>query len=123
MDFLNTLPHKLKMDVTHIIHEKRYQNIRFLKDKSNSFLQWLCPLFTPVFFGAKQYIYSEGEDVLHINILLKGKASLVLPSRNNTAYLNIELGDHFGCIDIIGSANVNDFAFDEWSKRKDLLQR
>lgn len=72
MDFLDNLPHKLRMDVTHIIHEKRYQNIKFLNNKSNSFLNWLCPLFTPVFFGAKQYIYSEGEDILHINILLKG---------------------------------------------------
>jgi hypothetical protein len=41
--------------------------------------------------------------VKHIFFLIDGLASFVLPSYDNTRYIDIEVGDNFGMTDIIGS--------------------
>ena len=123
VEFLEQLPHGLKMEVSAFIHESRYNKLKFLNSKSNSFISWFCPLLTSVYFDDKQYIYSQGEDVTFICFLLKGEAGFVLPVYENTTYIKISQGDHFGEIDIIGSASTNDFEENEWYKNKDLLQR
>lgn len=46
-EFLKDLPHKLKIEVSLFIHEERYKNIGFLKNKTNNFISWICPLLRP----------------------------------------------------------------------------
>ena len=55
--------------------------------------------------------------------MLSGKASYVIPYYSNTSYINIDIGDHFGIIDIVGSANVNKFDCKNWIEHKSLLYR
>ena len=50
--------------------------------------------------------------------MLSGHASFVLPSYDNTSYINIDIGDHFGIIDIIGSANMAKFDLKNWIDHK-----
>lgn len=55
--------------------------------------------------------------------LMKGSASYVLPQYNNIKYINIEIGDQFGLIDIIASAHFQGFDPEDWLSRKDALER
>jgi hypothetical protein len=53
VDFLDQLPHGLKMEVSAYIHESRYNKLKFLNNKSNSFISWFCPLLTAAYFDDK----------------------------------------------------------------------
>lgn len=101
--FLDNLPQTLSIKMTMHIHEQRYERITFTKDKSKSFISWLCPLMKPIPYNQKQYIFQEQDDVSNIYFLIKGTASFVLPLYDDAKYVNINVGDHFGVIDIIGS--------------------
>jgi len=68
-------------------------------------------------------MYSEGEDIHSIFFLLKGRACFVLPSYENTAYININEGGHLGIIDIVGSIQQADEDMDNWMDNKDILKR
>ena len=106
------------------IHESRYKKIRFLKGKTKSFISWICPLMKPNVFEQNQYIYMEGDDINNIYFLIKGMASFVLPSYENTSYINIYKGYHFGVMDIIGSVVTNhDVDFEDWFIHKDTIHR
>ena len=57
----------------------------------------------------------EGDEISSIYFLIKGVASFVLPSYENTPYVNINLGNHFGLLDIIGIIlTSNDVDFGRW---------
>ena len=97
------------------IHEGRYKKIQFLKGKTKSFISWICPLLKPQGFEQNQYIYMEGDDVNKIYFLIKGVTSFVLPSYENTCYIQINKGNHFGVMDIIGSVVTNsELEFENW---------
>ena len=100
--FLEHIPHKLRVEVNLYIHESRYKKIKFFKNKSNSFISWICPFLKPCHFNEDQLIYAEGDEVECIYFLIEGGASMVLPSYQNTKYVNIGVGEYFGVIDIIG---------------------
>ena len=89
MNFVDDLPHKMKVEMSLFIHEKRFKKIKFFKNKTISFITWLCPLLRPYAFEDKQYIYSEGEEINSVYFLIKGNASFVLPSYDNVKYINI----------------------------------
>ena len=55
--------------------------------------------------------------------MIKGKAGFVLPKYQNTTFIDIEIGDHFGVIDIIGSVLHAKIELDNWMMHKDKLQR
>ena len=63
----------------------------------------MCPLLKPRYFGFNQYIYYEGDDIKNVHFIMNGMAGFVLPFFKNVAYIEIEEGDHFGVMDIIGS--------------------
>ena len=57
----------------------------------------------------------EGDEISSIYFLTNGMASFVLPSYENTSYVNINNGNHFGVMDIIGSIVTNDnIDFKSW---------
>lgn len=45
--YVDELPHKLKVEVSLYLHEETYNTMVFLKDKSMSFIAWICPLLKP----------------------------------------------------------------------------
>jgi hypothetical protein len=91
--FLDELPHKLKVDLSMHIYASRYESVKFFRNKSRSFISWICPLLKPGYFAEMEYIYSEGEEASMIYFMLSGKASFVLPSYDNVEYIEIEIGD------------------------------
>lgn len=46
-DFVEELPHKIKIELSLYIYEARYSKIKFFKDRSASFVSWMCPLLKP----------------------------------------------------------------------------
>lgn len=46
-NFIEELPHKLKIETSLYIYEDRYNKVKFLKGRSPSFITWLCPLLKP----------------------------------------------------------------------------
>jgi len=92
-NFVISLPHKLKIEVSLYIYEDRYKKIKFFRNRSASFISWLCPLLQPQLFTDKQYIFQEGDDVTNLYFMITGNAAFVLPSFDNTKYIDIEVGD------------------------------
>lgn len=121
--FVEELPHKLRIEVSLYIYEERYRRIRFFKKMSASFISWICPLMKPQLFSENQHIYLEGDEVNCIYFLVSGSASFVLPSFENTNYIDIGIGDKFGIVDITGSTQANNISEDEWYNNRNLLQR
>ena len=80
-------------------------------------------MLKPGFYAEMEYIYSEGEEANMIYFMLSGKADYVLPSFGNVSYIQIEIGDHFGLVDIIGSSINHGFSIDKWFVSKNLLFR
>jgi hypothetical protein len=105
------------------IYKARYDSIKFIIGKPSSFVSWFCPMLKPAFFVQNQYIFSEGQEVNMSYFMLSGKACFVLPFYSNSSYIDIDIGDHFGIIDIIGSANVSKFDLKNWIEHKKSLYR
>ena len=47
----------------------------------------------------------------------------MLPRYRNTPYISIGVGNHFGVIDIVGSAQTQDIEMEDWYKKRSLLSR
>lgn len=121
-NFLEELPHHLKAQFVLYIHEERYKAIKFFKGKNRSFITWICPQLKPICFAENQNIFFEGDDIKNIFFLSKGNAGYVLPKYENTIYINIQEGDHFGIIDLLGSCSNNFLDHNDWISRKTMLQ-
>ena len=121
--FVVDLPHKLKLEVSLHIHERTYKKIHCFKGRSSAFIAWICPLLKPFPCPENQYVFFEGDDVTNIFFLVKGKAGFVLPKYKNATYIEVEVGAHFGIIDIVGSILQSKQDLENWIGHKDLLQR
>lgn len=120
--FLDELPHKLKVDISLHIYS-RYETINFFQNKSRSFISWICPLLKPGYYAESEYIYSEGAEASVIFFMLSGKANYVLPSYDNVGYIDIQIGDNFGIVDIVGSSINHKFEVNNWFEHKSCLFR
>lgn len=115
---METLNHKLKMEMSLYIYEDRYNRVKFFRGRQPSFICWLCPLMKPTIYYDQQYIYLEGDDVSGIYFMVTGNASFVLPSFRNTSYINVLVGDHFGVVDIVSSAERKQFELEKWYEKR-----
>lgn len=100
-DFVAELPYKLRIDLSMEIHKTIYKVIDFFKEKEKSFIAWVGPLLKPYNTQELEYIYKEGDDIKEIFFLVNGVAGYVLPRFENTVYIKIEAGDHFGHVDLV----------------------
>lgn len=87
--FVDELPHKLKIEVSLFIHEQTYRKINFLKDRSSSFKAWVCPLLKPYLVTENQYVFFEEDEITCIYFLKAGKCGFVLPKHLNALYIKI----------------------------------
>jgi hypothetical protein len=85
--FVEELPHKLRLEVSLFIHENTYKRIDIFRGKPSTFIAWICPMLKPQPHPANSYIFFEGDDVTSIFFLTKGKSGFVLPKYNNTPYI------------------------------------
>ena len=113
----------MKLEVSLYIHEKTYKLIHCFKGRSSAFIAWICPLLKPRPNPENQYIFFEGDDVTNIYFLVKGRAGFVLPKYKNATYIDIDVGSHFGIIDIVGSILQSKLDLENWINHKDILQR
>lgn len=84
---------------------------------------WMCPLLRPQFFQPDQYFFMENEPISDIYFLINGEAAFTLPKYQNTQYINIQIGTHFGLIDIVGSTHTQNIDMDQWYTNRQSLVR
>lgn len=77
--FVEDLPHKLKLEISLHIYKKTYQKIEMFRGRSSAFIAWICPLLKPFLSMRNSYIFFEGDEVNSVYFLIKGKAGFVLP--------------------------------------------
>jgi hypothetical protein len=111
---MDELPYKLKVELAMEIHKRIYETINFLKFKEKSFIAWIGKLLRPINVQEQEYIIKEGEEVTEVYFLVQGIAGFVLPRYENTVYIKIEEGDHFGHQEI----NVNQSSITSLLKKK-----
>jgi CRP-like cAMP-binding protein len=99
--FMDELPYKLRIELAMAIHREVVESIGFFQGKDQSFVIWVVKFLHPSHFQEQEYIYKEGENVTEVSFLISGLAGFVLPRFDNTVYIKIETGDHFGHTDII----------------------
>ena len=121
--FLEEIPHKMRIDISVFIFNKNYRNIVFLKNKSRSFIAWICPLLKPLIISQHQNVYFEGDEITCIYFVRKGSCDFVLSKHANCKYINITEGQEFGTMDIVGSALGNGIKLEEWVFFKDKMKR
>ena len=82
-EFVDDLPHNLKIEVSLFLHESIYNKIPFLKECTNSFKAWICPLLKPRLITKEQYIYFENDEIEDIFFLKFGLCGFVLTKYQN----------------------------------------
>jgi|LauGreDrversion4_2_1035121.scaffolds.fasta_scaffold121866_2 hypothetical protein len=109
---MTEIPYKLRIDLAMEIHKNIYNTIDFFKFKEKNFIAWIGPLLRPIGISELEYVYKEGEEIkeskkyylrfnLLVYFLVKGVAGYVLPRFDNTVYIKVEEGDHFGHVDLV----------------------
>lgn len=83
VEFINELPPNLKLEVALFIHESAFRKIKFIRDQSNAFINWICPLLIPQIQSPGEYIYFERDEFNCIYFLKSGSAGMVLPRHQN----------------------------------------
>ena len=112
-----------------MIHDEVYKKIKCFKGRKPAFIAWVCPLLKPRAYTKTAMIFGDEEDVVDIFFLINGKAGFVLPKFNNTCYIQISVGQHFGVIDIAASIfsklQTEELGgwIDKWYRHKDVLRR
>jgi hypothetical protein len=60
---------------------------------------------------------------MNMYFMTKGEACYVLPSYQNNQYVRIQMGDHFGLIDLILCSQRNHFDINNFLANRNKLQR
>lgn len=50
INFMEELPHKLKMELAMVIHRRMYMCVNFLKSREKSFIAWIAKIIRPMSF-------------------------------------------------------------------------
>lgn len=56
----------------------------------------------------QEYIYKEGEKIVEMYFIVEGSVQFVLPRYNNTSYVEVDMGFHFGHEDLLGVRSANE---------------
>ncbi|CDW88827.1 cation channel family protein [Stylonychia lemnae] len=124
--FMKELPYKLKIELALEIHKGIYREIEFFKKQDKNFIVWVCPLLRPFLVSEQDYIFKEGDDIKEIYFLEKGVAGYVLPRFDNTIYIQVDKGDHFGELDLVYDPMILDDQINikkKTQKNKDIFRR
>lgn len=88
-EFMDVLPHGLKIECSLFIHERTYKKIWWLNKQPYSFISFICPMLKPLLCLEDEYIYQDGDEVNSVYFLKEGKVGHVLPRQyNNIKYLD-----------------------------------
>ena len=107
--------------------------MQFFKNKDKSFIAWVGTTLRPINVQEQELIYREGDDITEskliltfnyllfylVYFLIHGIAGFVIPELDNTVFIKIEEGDHFGHTDIVQD---NFFIEYQMSTKKKVLR-
>jgi hypothetical protein len=85
LKFLQVLPHKLRIELSQLIHENMIKKLYFFKDKTNEFLGFVAPLLKPIKFIQNEYLYKiletmdESKYCINSQCTSSQKVQLILP--------------------------------------------
>jgi hypothetical protein len=60
------MPQKQNIQLTLYINEDRYKNIKFMHDKTLSFISWITSLMKPLTFNKSKFVFKESEEITAI---------------------------------------------------------
>jgi len=78
INFIEELPHKLKVQVAMQIHKEIYTHIKLFQGKEEAFIVWIGPLLKPFIVEQKDYIFKESDPIKERNPALLYVDSLLL---------------------------------------------
>lgn len=102
------------------IYRHRYESIDFLRDQTDQFVTWICPLLQPQFVYQDQYIFFEEDIIECVYFLKKGGAGFVLPFERNIVFIEINQGDDFGQHDIVSHSMETGETFQQVMNKQNL---
>ena len=68
--FVSELPHKLRLELAMVIHERMYDTVNFFKGKDRPFIAWVATLIKPLNIEDPDYIYKEGDEIVESKYFL-----------------------------------------------------
>ena len=99
-NLINLLTRELKKQLNSALHAQLvHHQLPIFEKRSSGFKNYLSSLLKPRKYQADSFIYQEGNTTNEIYFILKGKVEYVLPRFNDTPYMNISEGLHFGDLD------------------------
>jgi hypothetical protein len=105
---MEELPHKLKLELAMSIHKKMYSTVTFLFNRDKAFIAWFSTVVHQMKVEELEIICRGKEDIMEIFFLVNGTAAYVLPRFQNKKYIEINMGAHFGHVELFGRRTLND---------------
>ena len=87
IEFIDSLPNRLKLELSAKIHREIVNNIPFCKNRSNEFVSFIGPFLKPDRTLESEYIYHEGDPATKMYFIARGIVGFVLPEFRNIVYL------------------------------------
>lgn len=100
-NFMETLPHRLKVELSVKIHHQMIMQIPFFEGWSKQFIAFIGPLLKPKKCKEDTYVFEKGDEVKAVFFLIDGIAGFVLPEKKNLIFSTVEKGDYLGLMDLI----------------------
>ena len=109
-DFLETLPNLIKNELTSQMYAQTIGNLQFFKDKSIDFIFYSVPLINAFSYLKGEIIYSYGDNISEMVLVVKGKLSVKL-NRDLGHYLigYVKENSHFGDISMFDNNTVSNY--------------
>jgi hypothetical protein len=63
INFMDELPHKIKLELAMEIHKRMYETIKFFNRKEKSFIVWIGTVLRPLNIQEQDYIFKEAEEI------------------------------------------------------------
>ena len=101
MDFLQELPNKLRIELSHIMHDNVISKMYFFKNQPNDFIAYVAPLLLPVKYGQGDYLYKCNDTIDEMYFVSKGTIVFCLSKEYNESELKeVKKHNNFGEIEM-----------------------
>jgi len=100
-DFLEKLPNNEKVELSYRIYRNLIRGIYFFDNAQKQFIAELGPNLKKISYTKDEVIFAEDEHSYELYFIKKGMVAFVIPSLENTPFMNIGKGNYFGEIDVL----------------------
>ena len=100
-DFLEELPHNLKVELSKVLHDNKIKNLYIFLNKPSDFIAYVAPLLKPIIFLQDDYIYKVNDKVKEIFFVCKGTVIFCLDLKYGEKEIKkIKKNNNFGEIEM-----------------------